>query len=52
MHGTYLSRIERGVNAPTWEKLRDLARSLEVRTSYLLAQAEQEARRRAEREAG
>lgn len=49
MHGTYLSRIERGRNNPTWEKLCDIAHSLGVKPSDIALAAEAEARRRRRR---
>lgn len=43
MHPTYLSGIERGVRNPTWIKLTDLARGLEVPLSEIVRNAELEA---------
>jgi transcriptional regulator with XRE-family HTH domain len=43
MHPTYLSGIERGVRNPTWSKLADLARGLEVPLAEIVKDAEAEA---------
>jgi transcriptional regulator with XRE-family HTH domain len=43
MHPTYLSGIERGVRNPTWSKLTDLARGLEVALAEIVHDAETEA---------
>jgi transcriptional regulator with XRE-family HTH domain len=43
MHPTYLSGIERGVRNPTWSKLADLARGLEVPLAEIVNDAEAEA---------
>ncbi len=42
MHPTYLSGIERGQYNPSWDKLGQLARALEVRVSELALRAETE----------
>jgi transcriptional regulator with XRE-family HTH domain len=44
MHPTYLSGIERGVRNPTWSKLADLARGLEVSLAEIVQDAEAEAK--------
>lgn len=43
MHPTYLSGIERGGRNPTWDKLRDLALTLEVPMAEIVEEAEDEA---------
>jgi len=43
IHPTYLSGIERGVRNPTWSKLADLARGLEVPLAEIVRDAEAEA---------
>lgn len=43
MHPTYLSGIERGVRNPTWDKIVNLARALDVSVTFLVQTAEQEA---------
>ncbi|HEY2142557.1 MAG TPA: helix-turn-helix transcriptional regulator [Solirubrobacteraceae bacterium] len=43
MHPTYLSGIERGIRNPTWGKLVDLARALEIPVATVVHDAETEA---------
>jgi transcriptional regulator with XRE-family HTH domain len=43
MHPTYLSGIERGIRNPTWDKIIDLARTLDVPLSAIVRAAEHEA---------
>jgi DNA-binding XRE family transcriptional regulator/predicted DNA-binding protein (UPF0251 family) len=45
VHPTYLSKIERGLQSPTWEKLCALAHALNIETSTLVRLAEDEARK-------
>lgn len=49
MHATYLSRIERGRNNPTWERLCDIAHALGLLPSDIVLEAEAEARSRKRR---
>jgi transcriptional regulator with XRE-family HTH domain len=43
MHPTYLSGIERGIRNPTWGKLVDIARALQVPVATVIHNAESEA---------
>jgi transcriptional regulator with XRE-family HTH domain len=43
MHPTYLSAIERGIRNPTWVKVCDLARALDIPLYALVRAAEGEA---------
>jgi transcriptional regulator with XRE-family HTH domain len=42
LHPTYLSAIERGIRNPTWVKVCDLARALDIPLSALVHAAEGE----------
>jgi DNA-binding transcriptional regulator YiaG len=44
MHPTSLSKIERGLQSPTWESLSALAHALDIEASTLIRLAEDEAR--------
>jgi transcriptional regulator with XRE-family HTH domain len=46
MHPTYLSRIERGVNNPTWIKIGAIAGALDLTTTELAREIEAEQRDR------